>query len=143
MNAKVSAALYRTRIINPFLKPSIDGDAGYANHIHRKINNGQLRMAILLVQILLFNLVSYPPAPAETGDEFKAYHTNSTPGLYDVSTSDIYKDGKNIHIIAGDGYRQTTLLSPFGISNQRDGGYSWTDSVTVKAEADNYYTPAR
>ena len=58
--------------------------------IHRKINNGQLRMAILSVQIFLFNLGVIPIThSAETGDESKAHYTKSTLGLYDVSTLDI------------------------------------------------------
>lgn len=103
--------------------------------IHRKINNGQLRMAILSVQILLFNLGVIPIThSAETGDESKAHYTKSTLGLYDVSTFDIYKDGQNIHIIAGGRLSPDDTSLTIRHQQSKDGGYSWTDPVTVKAE---------
>lgn len=102
---------------------------------HRKISNGQLRMAILSIQIFLFNPGVIPPAySTETGNEPKVQYTKSKLGLYDVSTFDIYKDGRNIHIIAGGRLSPGDASLTIRYKQSKDGGYSWTDPVTIKAD---------
>ncbi|MCB1949479.1 exo-alpha-sialidase [Nitrosomonas sp.] len=98
-----------------------------------KVNNGYLRTATLSTQVLLVSVSLISPVNSvETGNKFKAQYATSILGLYDISTFDIYKDRQKIHIFAGGRLSKSDPALVLRYKRSTDGGYSWTNPVTIR-----------